>query len=144
MTKLIVPITPEPLTGVAREAEMFELKFTREWEIETSVDIYLKNAQGERLFDAALTAPGLTQLQRDNAREKYFPMRKTYTTKGSKVNEQGEVAEDGTINEIDFLNGITFGQLKTMLGKTDEDSVLLAIKEFVGGVIQDISERGQN
>src|SRR5690606_24799285 len=144
MSKLIVPITNEPITGLPREAEMAELKFTREWEIETSVDIYEKNEQGERLFDVALTAPGLTEKQRENAREKYFPLRKSYTTKGSKVNEQGQVDPNGTINEIDYLNSITFGQLKAMLNKTDDDSVLLAIKEFVGGVIQDISNRGQN
>lgn len=145
MSKLIVPITAEPITANPREAEMYQMVFTREWEIELTMDLYEKNAEGDRLFDLASTKEGLTQKQREIAREKYFPKRPTaYTTKDSFVNELGQIDPNGETREIDFLFSLTFSQLKGIMGKTDDDSVLQTIKEFVGQKMQDISNRGQN
>lgn len=145
MSKLIVAITNDPINDNPREAEMFDLRFTHDWEIEITMDIFEKTAQGERLFDVALNKPGLTDKQRSDAKEKYFPKRTVpYSTKGSKVDAQGSIDAEGNINEIDFLFSLTFAQFKAIMNKTDNDSVLQAIKEFVGLKMQDISARGQN
>ncbi|MFN7703496.1 MAG: hypothetical protein ACK5OS_02650 [Chryseotalea sp.] len=141
MSKLIVQITPDPITGNPREAEVFKLEFNADWEIDIYIDIYEKNNQGQRLFDTAKTLPGQ---QGEAAQIKTFPIRRRYTTIGSKVNAQGQVDEQGAINEIDFLNTITFEQFKGILLKTDQDSVLGSIKQFVGAKVQEISQRGQN
>jgi hypothetical protein len=146
MSKLIVPITNDPITGNPREAELWRLIFSEEFDIEIIMDIYEKDAvSGERLFDVARTKIGLSDLQRQDAMSKHFPKRtRPYTTVGSLVNEQGEVSEEGTIDEIDFLTALNFTQFKGLLGKTDADSVLLAIRDFVGAKMQEISSRGQN
>ncbi|MFN7609451.1 MAG: hypothetical protein ACK5QX_00725 [bacterium] len=142
MSKLIVPITNDPITGNPREAEVFRLEFNADWEIDITIDIYEKNQQGQRLFDLASQLQN--QQQRDAAQQKTFPIRRRYTTIGSKVNAQGQVEDNGSINEIDFINSITFTQFKGLLNKSDADSVMTSIKDFVGAKVQEISQRGQN
>jgi len=143
MSKLILQISNDPINGNPREAEMFQLRFTADWEIEIEMDIHEKQ-NGQRLFNVAQTIEGLTTQQREDAKSKYFPKRsKPYQTKGTKVNGQGQVDANGSINEIDFLFSLSFAQLKAIMGKTDSDSVLQTIKEFVGAKMVDISNRGQ-
>jgi hypothetical protein len=146
MSKLIVPITNDPITGNPREAQLWRLVFTDDFDLEIIMDIFEKDAvSGDRLFDVAQTKPGLTELQRQDALTKHFPKRtRPYTTVGSKVNAQGEIVNDGEFKEIDFLTSLTFGQFKALMGKTDNDSVLLTIRDFVGAKMQEISNRGQN
>lgn len=146
MSKLIVPITNDPITGNPREAQLWRLIFTDDFDIEIVMDIFEKDAiSGERLFSVAQTKVGLSELQRQDALSKHFPKRtRPYTTVGSKVDANGVVIDSGTINEIDFLTALTFTQFKGLLSKTDSDSVLLAIRDFVAAKMQEISNRGQN
>jgi hypothetical protein len=146
MSKLIVPITNDPITGNPREAQLWRLTFTDDFEIEIVMDIFEKDAvSGDRLFDIAQSKQGLTDLQRQDALSKHFPKRtRAYTTVGSMVNEFGQVIENGTINEIDFLTALSFAQFKGLLGKSDSDSVLNSIRDFVALKMQEISNRGQN
>jgi hypothetical protein len=146
MQPLIVAITNDPITSNPREAELTTMTFDKQFHIEIVMAVAEKDSvSGERLFDIAQSKQALTDLQRKDAMSKHFPQNsRPYTTKGSKVNAQGEVRDDGTIDELDFLTSITFAEFKTMLGKTDTDSVLLAIREFIGLKMQEISARGQN
>lgn len=145
MSKLTAPLTNDPVSNSGREAEMFSLRFTPDWEAEIEMDVYELDGNGQRIFDKIDHTPGLTDKQRTEAKSKYWPKRpQPYTTKGSMVDSQtGEVDPEGDVKEIDFLFSLTFAQLKAMLGKTDNDSVLQAVKEFVGLKMQDIAARGQ-
>jgi hypothetical protein len=141
--KIVTPITNDPVTTNPREAEMFQLVFDRDWEMSLEIDIFEKNSQGQRLFDVASQLP-LGQ-QRDAAQAKHFPTRRPYTTKGSMVNAQGNVVEQGGVaSEKEALFSITNDQLLQLTGKTGSDSALETIREFVKLKIQEISARGQN
>lgn len=140
---MTVQITPDPVTGNAREAECFKVEFAKDWEVNIEIDIYEKNAQGERLFEIAKTLPN--QQQREAAMSKYFPVRRPYTTRGSMIDANGNVVEQGgVLSEREFLESLTIAELKAITGKSDSDSALGMIKEFVRLKIQEISSRGQN
>jgi hypothetical protein len=143
MQKLIVPIQPDPITGSPREAELINcILFNSRMETRLEVYVYRKNAQGQRLFDLANQLSN--EQQRLAAQKEYKPTLLEYTTEGSFVDVQGNIDENGTIKEIDFIASITIGQFKAMLQKSDSDSLLESIKEFIGFKIQEISQRGQN
>jgi len=143
MSTLKTNITNHPILSLPREAEMFRLIFNKNWEMFIEIDIYLKNQQGQRLFDLASELPN--KQQRDAAQKDTFPLRVDYTTLGSTVDALGNVVEEGgVISERDAMFSITNDQLLAMTGKSGNDSALETIREFVRMKMQEISNRGQN
>lgn len=143
MEKLIVQITPDPVTGNPREAEVI-FSNTINWDFNVKVFIYEKNLQGIRLFDVAQTLEGQ---QREAAMTKHSPIIREYTTYQSFVNAQGQVVEhdtEGSIPETDFLAALTNEQVMGLLGKTLQDSFVETVKALIGYQVQQISARGQN
>jgi hypothetical protein len=140
--KLTVPITNDPVTGSAREAEMQAFTATKDFDFAVTIEIFEKNNQGQRLFDIANTLQN--KQQRDAAKEKHFPLKKEYSTAGSFVNAQGQVDENGTTPESQFLATLTVAQVLAATGKTTSDSFVETLKTYIGLQIQQISARGQN
>ena len=139
---MIVQITPDPVTAQPREAELVSLIFTREWEIEIQIDIFTKNKNNQRLFDVAASLP--PGPQRDSAIQRNFPIRsKVYTTKGSRVNAQGEIDPEGVTTEMEFINNLTFNDFMELTGKNSTDSIMQAIRHFVSLKMIDIADRNQ-
>ncbi|MGZ8505693.1 MAG: hypothetical protein ACXWW0_00100 [Bacteroidia bacterium] len=142
-----VNITPDPITAFARECVMKKLTFHKDLEMDLEIEIHEVNATGQSLYDVAQTMQGLTDEQRNAALAKHFPKSpaEPYTTRGGLVNSAtGEVDPNGDITEREALFSITISQLKAMTGKTDADSAMGAIFEFVKLKMQEINQRGRN
>lgn len=143
MEKLIVPITPDPVTSNPREAEVI-FSNTINWDFNVKVFIYEKNQEGVRLFDVARD---LTGQQKEATMAKHSPIIREYTTFQSFVNAQGQVVAhdaEGAIPETDFLAALTIEQVMGLLGKTLQDSFVETVKGLIGYQVQQISARGQN
>lgn len=145
-----VPITPDPITGFAREAVVKELRFDRDLELSLAIEIHSLNQSNERLYDIACNLEytnGITPEIKQQAMRNNFPLQpEPYCTRGSGFDSTtGEVKPDGSgdMTERESLFAITFEQLKTMTNTTDSDSVLDAVFEVVKMKIAEIIQRGR-
>jgi hypothetical protein len=146
---IVVPISPDPISGLARVAEHNGFFLERDGELVQQVNVVTLNADGEPILEHL---EHLSESQRNVAASRYADTPYTRRTRDALVDKTGEpVAIDqatgeppaGAISQMLFFNGITLGMLKKKgIPVNDNSSVVGLLCALIQQEMASLDKRG--
>ena len=140
--RIEISITPEPLSDQLRHSKLFTMEIQEDLEMLLKIKTFSVDETGLSLVEKANSDNELTENQKNNLKQKYWPIVTEHYTKNHKVNAMGQTDENG-IPERDFLQSLTIGQVKAMFSLTDSDSFLDGLYKFVESKINEVVTTGK-
>lgn len=144
-----IPISPDPVSGLARIAEHDGFLLERDGELVQQVNVVTLNADGVRILE---NLEHLSDSQRNVATNRYADVPYTRSTRGAMVDKAGEpVANDpetgeppaGAFMQRLFFDGITLGTLKKKgIPINDDTSVVSLLRALIQQEIGNLDKRG--